>query len=311
MSSIQLFKIKDKVEHLPGATVLLESSLQRLIEENMEKFFDITFLAREYSTGPVHGGRIDSLGLDDTNCPVIFEYKRSLNENVINQGLYYYDWLMDHKAEFELLVQKNIGRERSDLIAWDESRLVCIAGDFTKFDEHAIKQINRNIELIRYIKYGEDFLLFELVNKTTVKSMTGPMLMRVGTEPKPSSVSVKNGYKTAEQYLEQSSQELKDLFAALKEYCLSLGDDVSLKTGKNQFVFKRYSNFVCIEAHPRDQELVFYLKVDPSTVTPKGGLTRDMRATGHWGTGDLEVRVRDMDRLEEVKPLIQISYENS
>jgi hypothetical protein len=32
-----------------------------------------------------HIGRIDSLGLDETGGPVIFEYKRAVNESVINQ----------------------------------------------------------------------------------------------------------------------------------------------------------------------------------------------------------------------------------
>ncbi len=58
-----------------------------------------------------HGGRIDSLGLDENGSPVILEYKRSVNENVINQGLFYLDWLLDHKAEFELLVMKKLGPE--------------------------------------------------------------------------------------------------------------------------------------------------------------------------------------------------------
>ena len=31
-----------------------------------------------------------------------------------------------------------------------------------------MKQINRNIELVRYRKYGEDLLLFELVNANAV-----------------------------------------------------------------------------------------------------------------------------------------------
>lgn len=39
-------------------------------------------------------GRIDSLGIDENNCPVIFKYKRSSNENVINQGLFYLDCLV-------------------------------------------------------------------------------------------------------------------------------------------------------------------------------------------------------------------------
>ena len=310
MSSIHLFTIKDKVSHLSGSTVLLESSLQRLIEENMETFFEVTFLASEYSTGPVHGGRIDSLGLDDTNCPVIFEYKRSLNDNVISQGLYYLDWLLDHKAEFELLVLKRLGKERSDQIDWNGSRLICIAGDFTKFDEHAVKQINRNIELIRYIKYGDELVLFEMVNKMTAR-LTSTGATSGNGNAKPIKSAAATTYKTVDQYLDQSPPELKELFAELSDYCQSLGDDVSLKTGKNQFLFKRYSNFVCAEIHPRDNELVIYLRIDPSSIEIEKGFTRDMRGTGHWGTGDLEVRIRERKQLEAAKPLIQASYNNS
>ena len=32
-------------------------------------------------------------GIDENCSPVIIEYKRALNENVINQGLFYLDWL--------------------------------------------------------------------------------------------------------------------------------------------------------------------------------------------------------------------------
>ncbi len=69
----------------------IEKSLQTLLEKHLEAFLDVRFLASEYATGKTHGGRIDTLGLDDNNCPVIIEYKRALNENVINQGLYYLD----------------------------------------------------------------------------------------------------------------------------------------------------------------------------------------------------------------------------
>ncbi|CAM5642563.1 Transporter OS=Streptomyces pilosus OX=28893 GN=GCM10010280_11750 PE=4 SV=1 [Streptomyces pilosus] len=41
----------------------------------METLLDVRFLATEYSTGPVHGGWIDLLGLDENGSPVIVEYK--------------------------------------------------------------------------------------------------------------------------------------------------------------------------------------------------------------------------------------------
>ncbi|WP_326513638.1 hypothetical protein [Clostridium intestinale] len=91
------------MEELPATWVSLERELQTLIERNMPTFLGVNFLKTEYVT--FNGVRIDSLGIDENNCPVIFEYKRASNENVINQGLFYLDWLLDHKADFELLVR--------------------------------------------------------------------------------------------------------------------------------------------------------------------------------------------------------------
>ena len=150
MSDIKLFKISNKkVAELTGKSIALEKSLQTLMEKKLESLLGVQFLASEYSTGKVHGGRIDTLGIDENKSPVIIEYKRATNENVINQGLYYLDWLLDHKAEFELLVMNKVGKEISQEIEWSSPRLLCIAGDFTKYDAHATQQMGRNIELIR------------------------------------------------------------------------------------------------------------------------------------------------------------------
>src|SRR5919206_4781244 len=105
MSDIKLFRFNgDIVVELPGEAVQVEKSLQSLFEANLEALLGVRFLASEYSTGPVHGGRIDTLGLDEDGTPVIIEYKRAVNENVVNQGLFYLDWLMDHRKDFQWLV---------------------------------------------------------------------------------------------------------------------------------------------------------------------------------------------------------------
>src|SRR5580658_5698097 len=163
MSDIKLFRVSaNSATQVHGTASNLEKSLQKLIEANLEVLLGIRLLATEYSTGKVHGGRIDTLGLDENDCPVIIEYKRSAHENVINQGLYYLDWLMDHQAEFNLLVQNEIKKSAADAIDWDAPRVICIAADFSKFDVHAVQQINSNIELIRYRQFGSDLLLLEL-----------------------------------------------------------------------------------------------------------------------------------------------------
>ena len=173
MSDIKLFRFsKDKAEELAGRSALVERELHDLMEKHMECFLGIRFVANEHSTGQKHKGRIDSLGLDENCCPVIIEYKRQSNENVINQGLYYLDWLLDHKAEFEMLVLERFGKEVTDDIEWDGTRVLCVAGDFTKFDEHAVAQIGRNIELIRYKYFTDDLLMLEWVNPVKSEGST-------------------------------------------------------------------------------------------------------------------------------------------
>lgn len=95
VSEIKLFEIGTVVKERTSSTVLLEKQLQTTIEQNMETFFGVRFLKSEYA---ITSGRMDSIGIDENNSPVIFEYKRSTSENVINQGLFYLDWLLDHKV---------------------------------------------------------------------------------------------------------------------------------------------------------------------------------------------------------------------
>jgi predicted transport protein len=304
MSDIKIFRTGEtEVYELKGNSVALEKSLQTLIEKHLDTFLGIRFLASEYSTGKTHGGRIDTLGIDENRRPVIIEYKRSLNENVINQGLYYLDWLMDHKAEFTLLVLKTFGTEESDAIEWSSPRLLCIAGDFTKYDEHAVQQINRNIELIRYRKFDSDLLLFELVNASTAQEVIYE-----------SSVSAKKGkthYKTVTESLSQASPKLINLFEGLKAFLLALGDDVQVNTLNYYIAFKRLKNFACVAAYPTLDALTIWVKVDPDSIELKNGFTRDVRKIGHYGTGDLEITIKTENDLEEAKHLLIQSYEAS
>lgn len=43
-----------------------------------------------------------------------------------------------------------LGKVATDGVDWSAPRLICIAGDFNRYDDHAVKQMQRNIELIRY-----------------------------------------------------------------------------------------------------------------------------------------------------------------
>ena len=307
MSDIKLFHISSgSAEELQGTSIAIEKTLQTVIENHLEVFLGVRFLATEYSTGKTHGGRIDTLGIDEDGSPVIIEYKRALNENVINQGLFYLDWLMDHKGEFKLLVLEKLGKGAADSIDWSAPRLLCIASDFTRYDEHAIQQINRNIELIRYRRYGNELILFELVNVTTAQGQSETNASDNGVKHKGVATS-----KTATELLEQASPDLRDRFEALKAFLLALGDDVQMKVLKYYFAFRRIKNFSCVMVHPQSMQIIIWVKVDPSSIQLEKGFTRDVRTIGHYGTGDLEITVQNDDDLERAKSLILKSYEVS
>jgi predicted transport protein len=303
MSDVKLFRITNgSAEELLGKPVKLEKKLQTLIEKHLETFLHVRFVATEYSTGKTHAGRIDTLGLDENGCPTIIGYKRNSNANVINQGLFYLDWLMDHRAEFELLGQKAFGQDAADQIDWSAPRLLCIAEDFTRYDIHAIQQINRNIELIRYTFFGGDLLLLDLVNV-------------VSAEPEEESDD-KDGdgpkqYTTQEEYLAKAAPQLKELFQAVRDHVTDLGDDVQVKALKWYFACKRLKNFATIQLQTGKNSLLMWLPLDPEDVAMEDGFSRDVRGVGHHGAGDVELTIRNLDDLEKAKPLIQKSFEEN
>jgi predicted transport protein len=315
VSDIKLFRYThDSASELAGKTAAIERSLQRLIESQMETFLGVRFLATEYSTGPKHRGRIDSLGLDENGCPVIIEYKRHSNENVINQGLFYLDWLLDHKAEFQLLVMKRLGKDNADKIEWNGTRLLCIAADFTRYDEHAVSQINRNIELIRYKLFDEELLLLELVNGASAASTQFVAEVIESAIDKPAKVPAAStlAMKTHADQIATASPELLALFEQTRSFILVQGDDIIEKPLKLYVAFRRLKNFVCMSLISKvDPHVFLIIKLDPATVQLEEGFTRDVGNIGHWGTGDLELTLRTPADFEKAKGLIERAYQEN
>lgn len=295
MVEIQLFSIKGEVKEVVGHSVTFEKELQHLIEENMEQFFGVTFLKSEYV---ITEGRMDSIGLDENNSPVIFEYKRSVNENVINQGLFYLDWLLDHKADFQLLVLEKLGKEKANNIDWSIPSVVCIANDFTKYDEHAVNQMQRSIKLVKYKKY-EDFILFEHVNAPKAKSIVYDEVRK----------NTHNVHKDLQEMYEDVDEKIRLLYETIKDYIMSLGDDVTENELKRYVAFKKIRNFVCMDIG--QSRIRVHLKLDPNTVELEEGFIKDVSGLGHLGTGDVQIHVKNMEDFNKIKYLIDRSYQKN
>jgi predicted transport protein len=259
--------------------------------------------------------------LDESDCPVIIEYKKDLNENVINQGLFYLNWLMDHKAEYKLLVLEKYGKDAADAIDWSAPRLLCIAGNFTKYDEHAIQQMSGNIELIRYRRYGDDLLLLELVSATS-----GPAVLtaRASSHAKAAGAKAHEHEPSGDeqdqaaaskpgvlQRLDLCADAVRDRFEALRASLLAMGD-VQERTNKGNISFRRLKVFAYVWFPARADRFFVYVNVPPDTVQLEPGFASDMRSERGWtGPWQLELTIDSDDDLERAKPLILKSYEAS
>jgi predicted transport protein len=307
MSDIKLFRIASgQINELVGTTDTIEKSVQTLFETNLDALLGVRFVASEFTT--TDGHRIDTLGLDENGCPVIFEYKRVSNENVVTQGLFYLNWLMDHRKDFQWLVMEKLGKKDAEAVDWSAPRLICIAGDFNRYDYNAVKQIQRNIELIRYRRFGPDLLMLDLLAATSLKGAPSTTISAPGGE---GAGAGPGKYKTISAVMEDLDAAMIDRFEALRAYLLALGDDVQETTLRFYVAFKRIKNFACVEFRPTTAKILLFVKVDPASVPLEPGFTRDVSQVGHFGTGDLEVTLTKPEDLERAMPLIKRSYDNS
>ena len=293
MADIKLFRVGAKVEELKSSAVDLEKKLQTLIERNMEKFFNVKFLASEYI---IPEGRMDSIGIDENNAPVIFEYKRSKDENVISQGLFYMAWLMEHKDSFVVLTQERLHKKKED-IAWDGARVICVANDFTKFDQGAIKQMNANISLYRYRMFGADLLYLERIDEHDVSK-------KRRSERGATSSSSQQTFSTK---LASASGDIREIYENTENFIMSLGDDITQTSLKHYTAFRKSSNFVCAEVFA--SHVILHLKLDPKKFPFEKGFSRDVTKIGHYGTGNVQLRLKTISDFEKAKPFIRRAYD--
>ncbi|MFI2204596.1 endonuclease NucS domain-containing protein [Streptomyces sp. NPDC020192] len=291
MVGLKLFNTAGGVSEVVPRLAEVEADVQDLVEAHMETMLGVRFLASEYVIDCVDGGRIDSLGLDENGAPVIVEYKRGTDAGVINQGLYYMAWLTNHKDAFRNLVRDRLGVTAASQILWSAPRLICVAGDFTRYDAHAVREHRRSIDLVRYRYFGSDLIGLETVASVTGHSVTTRRLRR----------------RAAGKSVARSGGALVELAEAVDEVLLGLGDGVTRVQRKQYRAYQRLWNFACV-CPPQQTKLLVYLKADPKTVDLVSGFTRDVTGLGHHGTGDLELQLRTERDLERAQDLFRLSY---
>ena len=298
-----LFSIKNQlVQKILPTKVDFERNIQKLFEKNLGTILDIKFLATEYSTS--FGGRIDTLGIDNNGSPVIIEYKRGQNDSVINQGLSYLRWLLDHKEKFEALVHE----EDSDIeIDWKSPRVICITESYNKFDLDTADLLPISIELYRYQLYENDTLLLERASQPKVKISTSEIFDKNETGDKPFKEKIQY---SIEDHLVLLNDKTKELFALFKEQVSALDEAIIEEPKAKYIAYKLTTNFVDVVI--LKDALKIFLNVPSGKLEDPKGLARDLtkpKKIGHWGNGDYELRFEKESDIDAVIDLVRQSYE--
>lgn len=291
---------------------LNEKELQKLIEANLKEIFNCQFVATEFSTGPVHGGRIDTLALSEENNPVIIEYKVVESSQLVTQSLYYLSWIKDHKGDFTIAVQKTFPDVNID-IDWSDIRVICIAPEYKKYDLHAVQMMGSNIELWQYRYYDNGVLFFEEVYKKSVVysaptenyTVKNPVMVEAG---KKAAITRSTGVYAIEQHMGKIEEAKRNLPIELQEYILSLDEAVEEVPKKLYIAYKISQNFVCMEV--QKNKVVLYLKLNPKDLPEIPTIGRDVTNIGHYGTGDLELTIREETDITVAKDFIRLAFNN-
>lgn len=308
-----LFEIdKGKARPVRLSEFRLEKDLQRLVEENLEILFSCRFVATEFSTGNVHSGRIDTLALSEDNNPVIIEYKKVASSDLINQSLYYLHWIKDHKGDFQIAANTVLGNNIE--VDWSDIRVICLAPEYKKYDLHAVQVMGANIELWQYKTYENGILNIEEVYKRATSNSNQDTEQFTGKNPvmveagKKAALTRKNATYTVEEHIENLDDNIIELFNAIRDFIVTIDSAIEEAPKKNYIAYKTSQNFVCLQTYKK--KLTLYLKLNPDEVNPIPSQVRDVREIGHYGTGDLEVTINDLEDFEITKHLIYEAYRN-
>lgn len=309
MADLMLFRqdADGRDVELRGSTVALEVELQRRVEAGMESMLGIRFLASEYPTGPWHRGRIDTLGLDENNTPVVIEYKKGSDNGVVSQAVSYLSWLDSARHEFEALVKEKLGAEAAEAIDWRNPRMVCIAAGFSHHDRVAVHRLHERIDLVRYRAFDGGLLSLLLIESVPGSPRPAPAQRQRREQMEAAGSGEVCGKPSVQANPSAPPACLQDLYGELDEMLTAWGE-VEVAALRHSIAYRRMVNLASVVFRPKRELILVYLRIAPDTISLEEGFSRDMRGIGHHGTGDVEVRISSAADLEKAGPLIRRAF---
>ena len=265
-----------------------EAALRDFFAGNLEDLLGMRFLAMEY---PTTDGRIDTLAIDETNAPVIIEYKWGQNDAIFTQGLFYFNWLRKNKKHFDLLVADKLGKDVK--VNWSSPRVVLVSQGFDNRTIIAVQEVDY-VELIRYTPYKQDILYLETVYSPNKKQLLSERVKKSGA-----------GTYDINYHINKTNADVREIFYKLQEKIKSLPSVDEVTDQKTGITYRTTQSFTRFEF---GKSYIDVLLRDAKYKDPKG-LVRDI-SSFEWGYKG-RAKIKLSDQIDDIFDLIKQSYEQT
>lgn len=301
-----LYKIDgNNLEEIKEKTFSKEVELHKLCENNLEDIFGLKFVRREFT---FNNFRLDTLAFNENSKSfVIIEYKNTSNFSVIDQGYSYLSLMLNNKADFILEYNENCNSTlKRDDVDWSQSRVIFVSPAFNNYQKEAINFKDLPFELWEVKRFTNDTMYFNLI-KSSKSSESIKTIATSGSEADIVNTEVK--VYTEEQHLNNSSEEIVELYDKLKDFILTLDDTIDIKAKKLEVGFM-YNKKVMLDIHLQKKALKIWLNTKVGTLDDPRNIARDVSNTGHWGNGDYQIQISNDEDIEYIFSLIKQLYKS-
>ena len=289
----------NKLKEVEEKAFKLERDIQRVFEQNLDTIMQLTLVKSEFT---IKNKRIDTLAYDtQSNAFIIIEYKRDRNLSVVDQGFTYLSLMLENKADFIVEYNESLKKNlKRDDIDWSQTRVAFVSTAFTDNQILATNFKDIAIELWEVKQFENNIISVTPIKKTraaeSIKAITqqNQALRKVSDEIK---------VYTEDEHIARASEEIEELYVKFRDAILNLADGIEVKPLKQYIAFKKDTNIVCMNIQKK--QIRMWIGAKFGTLNDAKEIARDVRNTGHWGTGDYEVAVDNDKDLEYIMSLIK------
>jgi predicted transport protein len=284
-----------------------ELELHQLIDKNLEEIFEIRYIKDEHITDK--HGRIETLGIDSSNRPVVIEYKKTIEKGQLAQANRYVAWIKQNPDSFELLARKNI-KIKGEL-DFSNIRIICFAQDYNMDDKCLAPVLGA--ELWKYTYYENNTLVIvreeEPEQLIKIFKKNNSHKQHIATKGK----RELRPAKTIEEHFTGASPELKSLFDAYNREVLEISSDIECYTTAGEILYKTSMNFIAMAVQKKYNRLRIILRTKNNKITDTKKLTQQVPSHFSWGNMSkiVYLDVKDINKkysLADVMALTLQSY---